>query len=178
MLHAQGPLLIPRARESEGFVPRRQLHCAGPRIFGQCDREHLEHDPVDVVLRLRLGKTQRVDLDSVSEASLFRVGDLVPLTCNRVPHLDESPHFAHFLDETDTRVDEEGHSTHHGSELFIRYLAGSANAIENLDSSRHRERDLLRWGRARLLQVIAADVYRIPMRHLSHRVNNHVLDET
>ena len=55
LLHAQGPLLIPRARQAKRFVPGRQLHGPRPRILRQHHREHLEQNAVEVVFRLLLG---------------------------------------------------------------------------------------------------------------------------
>ena len=42
LLHPKRPLLIPRAREAERFVPSRQLHSTGTRILGQRHGEHLK----------------------------------------------------------------------------------------------------------------------------------------
>ena len=44
LLHAQRPLLVPRARQPERFVPGRQLHGARARALRQRDREHLEQN--------------------------------------------------------------------------------------------------------------------------------------
>ncbi len=71
LLDAQRPLLVPGPGQAEGLVPRRQLHRAGPRVLAQGDREHLEDDPLDVVLGLGLGEPQRVDLHPVAEAPLL-----------------------------------------------------------------------------------------------------------
>ncbi len=52
LLHAQRPLLVPRPRQAERLVPRRQLHGAGARVLRQRHRQHFEQDARDVVLRL------------------------------------------------------------------------------------------------------------------------------
>ena len=73
LLDAQRPLLIPRARQPERLVPRRQLDRAGARVAPERHRERLEHDPLHVVLRLGLGEAERVDLHAVAEAQVARV---------------------------------------------------------------------------------------------------------
>jgi hypothetical protein len=73
------PLLVPRARQAERLVPRGQLDRARPRILGQGDGQHLEDDALDVVLRLRLGQAERVDLHAIAEAALLGVGHGIPL---------------------------------------------------------------------------------------------------
>ena len=67
LLHAQRPLLIPRARQAERLVPGRQLHGARARIFRQRHGQHFDQDAIDVVLGLRLGEAERVDLHAVAE---------------------------------------------------------------------------------------------------------------
>ena len=58
LLHAQRPLLVPRRRQAERLVPRRELHRTCPGPLRQRHREHLEHDALDVVLRLGLGEPE------------------------------------------------------------------------------------------------------------------------
>ena len=69
LLQPQRPLLVPRARQAERLVPRRQLYGAGAGVLGQRDAEHLQHDALHVVLRLGLGQAERVDLHAVAEAA-------------------------------------------------------------------------------------------------------------
>jgi hypothetical protein len=59
--------------QAQRLVPGRQLHGAGAGVAGERHREHLQHDALDVVLRLRLGEPERVDLDAVAQAALLRV---------------------------------------------------------------------------------------------------------
>ena len=108
LLDAQAPLLVPGPGQAQRLVPGRELDGAGPRVSGQGDGQHLQDDPLDVVLRLRLGQAQRVDLHAVAEAAARGVGDPVPLPGDRVPEPGEGPHLAHLLDEADARVHEEG----------------------------------------------------------------------
>ena len=107
LLHAQAPLLVPRPRQSQRLVPCRQLHRTRPRPLRQRDAEHLQHDALDVVLRLRLRQAERVHLHAVAEPAGLLVGDAVPLARDLVPELDEGAHLAHLLDEPDARVHEE-----------------------------------------------------------------------
>ena len=58
LLHAQRPLLVPRARQAERLVPGRKLHGAGAGVLRQHDGQHLDEDAVDVVLRLLLGEAR------------------------------------------------------------------------------------------------------------------------
>ena len=71
------------------------------------DGEHLQHDAHDVVLRLRRGQAERVDLHAVAEAPELLVGDAVALAREAVPQLDERAQLAHLFDEADPRVHEE-----------------------------------------------------------------------
>ena len=59
-----------------GRAPRSRPAAARRAPARPCDsvtRQHLEQDPVDVVLRLRLGQAERVDLHAVAEAALLGV---------------------------------------------------------------------------------------------------------
>ena len=91
LLHAQRPLLVPRPGQPECLVPGRQLHRPGPGVPGQCDREHLQHDPLHVVLRLRLGQPERVDLHPVAEPALLRVPNAVALRGDLRPRAGPAP---------------------------------------------------------------------------------------
>ena len=73
LLHPQRPLLVPRRGQAERLVPRRQLDAARPGPLRQRDAEHLEHDALHVVLRLRLGQAEGVDLHAVAEPAGLRV---------------------------------------------------------------------------------------------------------
>ena len=87
LLHAQRPLLVPRAGQAERLVPARQLQRAGSRVLRQRHAEHLEHDALHVVLGLRLGQPERVHLHAVAEAAQLRVLDAVALEADAVPQL-------------------------------------------------------------------------------------------
>ena len=74
LLDAQRPLLVPRAGQAQGLVPGRELDGAGPGLLRQGHAERLEHDALHVVLGLRFGQAQAVDLHAVAEAARLRVG--------------------------------------------------------------------------------------------------------
>jgi hypothetical protein len=58
LLHAQRPLLVPGARQTERLIPRRKLHRARTRAFRKGDGEHFEQDAWHVVFRLLLGQSE------------------------------------------------------------------------------------------------------------------------
>ena len=74
LLHAERPLLVPGTRQAQRLVPGRQLHRACARIARQRHGDHLDQDAIDVVLGLRLGQAQRVDLHAVAEQAVLGVG--------------------------------------------------------------------------------------------------------
>ena len=83
LLHPQRPLLVPGSGQPECLVPRRQLDAARAGPLRQRHRQHLQHDALDVVLRLRLGEAEAVDLHAVAEAAILRVLDAVALATDR-----------------------------------------------------------------------------------------------
>ncbi len=85
LLDAQRPLLIPRARQPQRLVPRRQLDRPRAGVAADRHRQRLQHDPLHVVLRLRLGEAERVDLHPVAQPQQLRVGDAVALACPAPP---------------------------------------------------------------------------------------------
>jgi hypothetical protein len=164
LLQAQRPLLVPRAGQAERLVPGRQLHRAGPGVLGQRHPEHLEHDALDVVLGLRLGEPERVDLHAVAEPALRRVRHAVALEQQLVPQPREGAHLAQLLHEAHPGVDEEADPRADLAEALRRHLPGRLHRVEDGDRRAQRVRDLLDGRRARLLQVVAADVDRVPRR--------------
>ena len=107
LLDAQRPLLIPRPGEPQGLVPGRQLDRSRARVAAECHRQGLEHDPLDVVLRLRLGQPERVDLHAVAEAQVLGVLDAVALAPELFPEHAHRAQLRVLLDEPHARVDEE-----------------------------------------------------------------------
>src|SRR5262249_35985980 len=156
-------LLVPRAGQAERLVPGGQLHRAGTRRAGQGHAQHLQYYPGHVVLRLRLGQAERVDLHAVPEAALFLVRDAVAGPGDLVPQHDEGPHLRHLLDEAHARVDEEGDPGHHVTEAVRRNLAAGADRVEHRDRGGEREANLLYRRGTGLLEVVRADVDRVPL---------------
>ena len=177
LLHPQRPLLVPRPRQAQRLVPRRQLHRAGPGVLRQRHREHLQHDALDVVLRLGLGEPQRVDLHAVAEAPHLGVLDAVALAAQLVPELRERPQLRDLLDEVQARVDEERDAPDDLAEVVLGHLARVAHGVEHRDRRRQRVGDLLRRRRPGLLQVVAADVDRVPLGDVRVRPGDHVGDQ-
>ena len=163
--------------QAEGLVPRRELYGAGAGVLGQRHAEHLQHDALDVVLGLRLGEAEGVDLHAVAEAAHLLVLHAVPLAGDLVPELDERPHLAGLLDEADAGVDEERDAADDLLEVGLVDLAGRLDLVEDRDRGAQRVGELLGRGRAGLLQVVAADVDRVPLRDLVDRVGDHVADQ-
>ncbi len=119
LLHAQRPLLVPRPRQAERFVPGRQLHGARAGVFRQRHGEHLDQNAGDVVFRLLLGQAQRIDLHAVAEQPLLGVGDAVALARDLVPQFGERAHLADFGDEAQPGIDEERDAPDHLAEIVV-----------------------------------------------------------
>ena len=134
-------------------------------------------DAGDVVLRLLLGQAQRVDLHAVAEQPLLRVGDAVALARDLVPQLGEGAHLADFGDEAQPGIDEEGDAADHLAEFLRRAFARRLHRVEHGDRGGEREGQLLHRRRAGFLQVIGADIHRIPLRHFLGREQDHVLGQ-
>src|SRR5947199_10764228 len=100
-------MLFPRPRQAARLVPRRELERPAAGVAAEGHAERLEQDAPGVVLRLLLGEAERVHLHAVAEEAVLRVLHAVAVSRDLVPHLDERPHLAHLLDETDAGVDEE-----------------------------------------------------------------------
>ena len=174
LLNPQRPLLIPRPRQAQRLVPGRQLDSPRPRRGRQDDAQHLQHDPLHVVFRLAFGEAQGVDLHAVAEAPQLRVGHAVAVTGDAVPHRRERPHLAAFLDEPDAGIDEERQPSDHRGKLVIGDLSGRLHRIQNGHRGRQRVGDLLDRRGPRFLQMVAADVDRVPFRDVPDRIGDDV----
>ena len=177
LLHAQRPLLIPRPRQAERLVPGGELHGARARLLRKRDGQHLDQDAVDVVLRLRLGEAEAVHLHAVAEHPVLRIGDAVALEGDLVPQLVERPHLADFGDEAQAGIDEERHTPDDLAELVGRHLTRGLHRVEHGDRRRQRVGQLLHRRRASLLQMVGADVGRVPLGNLFVREDDGVLDQ-
>ena len=177
LLHAQRPLLIPRPRQPECLVPGRQLHGARPRPFRQRHRQHLDQDAGDIVFRLLLGQAERIDLHAVAEQPLLGIGHAITLACDFIPQFGERAHLADFGDEAQPGIDEKRNAPDHLAEFVLRALPGRFDRIEHADRGGERKGEFLHRRRARLLQMVGADVHRIPLRHFLGREQDHVLGQ-
>ena len=79
------------------------------------------------------------------------------------------------LDEAHAGVDEERDPPEHVAHQLRRDPL--ANGVEHRDRVAHRVGDLLHRGRAGLLQVVGADVDRVPLRHVHDGVGDRVRDQ-
>ena len=163
--------------QAERLVPRGQLDRAGAGVAAERDRQGLEHDALDVVLRLGLGEPEAVDLDAVAHPQQLRVGDAVPLATDPLPHLAHRPELRVLLDEAHAGVDEERDPPEDLREVRLRDLAAGLDLVEDRDRGRQRVGDLLHRGRPGLLQVVAADVGRVPARDLVDAEGDRVGDQ-
>ena len=177
LLQPQRPLLIERARQSQRLVPGGKLHGARARGLREHDGEHLDEDAIGVVFRLLLGQAQRIDLHAVTETPLGGIGDAVALARDLVPELDEGAHLRELGDEAHAGVDEERKLPDDVGKARGVDLAGLANLVENRDRRRQRIAQLLHRRRARFLQMVGADVHRVPLRRLARTEQDEVLGE-
>jgi hypothetical protein len=175
LLDAQRPLLVPRPRQAEGLVPGRELDGPGPGVAAQGDGQGLEHDALDVVLGLGLGQAERVDLDAVAEAQVLGVLHAVALAADLLPQDAHGPELRVLLDEAHAGVDEEGDAGEHPPHELLR--DPGLDGVEHGDRVGQRVGDLLDRRGPGLLEVVGADVDRVPLRDPLHRVGDHVGDE-
>jgi hypothetical protein len=81
------------------------------------------------------------------------------------------------FDEPDAGVDEEGDPAEDLGEILVGDLAAALDLIEHRDRGRQRVGDLLHRRRPRLLEVVAADVGRVPARDLVDREGDRIGDQ-
>ena len=174
MLHSQRPLLIPRPRQTERFVPSGQLDGTGTGFLRQTDTEHFQHDALDVVFRLGFGQAQGVDLHAVAEAAHVFALCAITFLGQRVPHLAERPHLAHFFDEANTGVDEERNPPDHLFEAIRADLAGIAHRVHDRDGGGQGVGEFLSRSRSGFLQVVATDIGWVPFGDVLDRVGDDV----
>jgi hypothetical protein len=177
LLQAQRPLLVERTRQAQGLVPGRQLQGPAAGVLAQRDGQGLDEDAVDVVLGLLLGQAQAVDLHPVAEAPGLLVLHAVALQQDLVPQPGERPHLAQLGDEPHAGVDEEADARGDDLEVFLGHLAAGLHGVEHADRRGQGEGQFLLRRRARLLQVVAADVHRVPFGNLAIAPGDHVADQ-
>ena len=127
-----------------------------------------------LLLRLSLCQSERVDLHPVAEAAQLLVVDPVALSTDPAPERGEGAHLAGLLDEAHPRVDEEADAADHRRQLCLRHLARVAHRVDDADGGGQGVGELLERCGARLLEVVAADVDRVPPGHVADRVGDQV----
>jgi len=100
LLQPQRPLVVRPAGAGERLVPGRQLHRPGPGVPGQRDAEHLQHDPLHVVLRLRLVRPSELTCTAVPEPAVPRVAHPVPGPWSARPTARRTPQLANLSGRT------------------------------------------------------------------------------
>ena len=174
MLHPHRPLLIPGTRQAKGLVPSGQLNSAGAGFFGQCHGQHFDQDPIDVVLGLLLGQTQRVDLNPIAEAAMFWVFDTIALLADFIPKLDKGAHFAHLGYKADACIHKERNPRDHRAEILGRDTR--FQRVENR-LRRGQGKGQFLFGRGTgLLQMVGTDIHRVPFWHVAIAIFRNVGD--
>ena len=177
LLQAERPLLVERPRQTECLVPGRKLHGSGARLLRQRHGEHREQDAIGVVLGLLLGEAKRVHLYAIAEAPQRRIVDAIAFLADLVPEIDEGAHLADLGDEAHAGIDEERDAAEQLRELRVGNFAGLLHLIEHGLGMGEREGKLLHRRGTGLLQMIGADIGRVPFRHLARGVDDGVLDQ-
>ena len=177
LLNAQRPLLVPRARQAERFIPRRQLQRAAARTFGKRDAERFEHDADDVVFGLRLGEPERIHLHAVAKAQLFVVGDAVPFTPELFPQCFHRARLAHFFDEANAGVQKKRNASEDAGQGGGGNVIARAHRVEHGDGVGEGVGNFLHRRRACFLQVVTTNVDRVPLRNVVERPRNHVANQ-
>ena len=144
-------------------------------VAAERDGERLEHDALHVVLRLGLREPERVDLHAVAEAPVALARDPVAGAAELVPQPRHRAQLRVLLHEAHAGVDEEGDAREHPA--HARVADPGAHLVEHRDRRGQRVGDLLHRRGAGLLQVVGADVHRVPARHVLDRVGHRVGDE-
>jgi hypothetical protein len=162
-------------RQAERLVPGGKLDRAGAGVAAQRHPERLEHDARHVVLGLGLGEAERVDLDAVAQAQEPRIAHAVALAPELLPQDAHRAQLRVLLDEADPGVDEERDPPEDLAHARGRHPLG--HGVEHRAGVGQRVGDLLHGRGARLLQVVGADVDRVPARDVLDGVGDHVRDE-
>ena len=163
LLDPERPLLVPGSGQAEGLVPGRELDGAGPGVTGEGDAEHLQHDALHVVLGLGLGQAERVDLHPVAETASLRIGDPVALLRESIPQVVK----ARILQVSSTKrmpalTKNDIDATTAGNRSSATW-PDARTASSTATAVAEGVGDLLDRRRPGLLQVIGADVHRVPI---------------
>ncbi len=127
-------------------------------------------------------RPERVDLHAVAEAQQPRVLHAIALAAELLPEDSHRAQLRVLLDEAKARVHEEGDAAEDGAHALLVGAAGQrfqalAHGVEDRDRVAHRVGDLLHRCRARLLEVVGADVDRVPLRDVRDGVGDRVRRE-
>ena len=120
------------------------------------------------------GQAQRVDLNTIAKTPHLRVAHPVALAADFIPKIHKGAHFAHFSDKTDAGVHEKADPPDHLSKMFFGHFA--FEVVQNRSCCCEGEGQLLLWCRAGLLQMVRADVHRIPLGQMRARVSGDICD--
>ena len=153
------------------------LHGAGAGVLAHGNGEHLEQNAVRVVLGLLFGQAEAVDLNAIAKAALFGIGDAVALLGNLIPQVHERAHLTHLGDKTNARIHEERYARDDAGKVGGVHVVSGFHAVEHGGCGGQRVGEFLFRRRARLLQMIGADVHRVPLRHRRIRVGGNVGDQ-
>ena len=157
-------MLVPWPRQAQRFVPRRQLHRTGTRILGKRHAQHCKQNAIDIVLRLRFGQAQRIHLHAITEAAQLGIADAITPPRDLIPQPAHRTQLADFSNKLHTGIDEETHPADGLGEFLFGDRAAFLRGVENRNRSGKRKRRLLHRIGTGLLQMVGAEIDRIPFR--------------
>ena len=178
MLQTKRPLLIPGPWKPQRLVPGRELHGPGARILRERDTQHAEQNAIDVVLRLLFGEPQRVHLHAIAEQPELGIGNAVAIAAKLIPDLRHRTQLADLGDESCPGVHEEAYAPNGLGKLGCRNVAARLCCVEYRHRSRQGKGCFLNRLGSRLLQMVRAQIDRVPFRHLSRRERDNICRET
>ncbi len=150
------------------------MHGARPRRFRQGHRQHFQQNAIDIVLGLRLGQAQRINLHAITEPPQFGVRNAITRGANLIPQKRERPHLADFGDEANAGIHEERQPPENRWEVFRRDFAAGFDCIEQGDRIGERHAQFLRRRRAGFLQMIRANIGRVPVGSLARAPGHNI----
>jgi hypothetical protein len=106
---------------------------------------------------------------------VFGVGDAVAGFQKLVPERGEGAHLAELGHEADAGIDKKRHSARHRGEVLGRNL--HFQIIQHRAGGSESEGQFLFRCGPRLLQVVAADVHRVPLRQMRAGIGGDIGDE-
>ena len=103
-------------------------------------------------------------MQPVAEAPEPRIGYRVAFGGDAIPELGEGSHLACLFYVADSGVAEERDATNQAREVVFSDLTGSLDGVEHGNRTGQRVGDFVDGAGSRFLQVVAADVDRVPHR--------------